>query len=316
MIGKLLEEGNNILAEKHIGARVGAETGAVVRMTRDYFDSIAIETRVLDAVPASTDIVLFGREFKTPVMPAALSGLDGICENGMAEVAKGTFEAGAAMWAGIGDEDEFASITATGAGTIKIIKPYKDPDDVFKTIEYAEKLGAIAVGMDVNFGLGGKLKDSLIRTEWFAPVTKSDLRRYIEATKLPFVVKGVLSLKDAEKSLECGAAAIDVTNHGGSIIDYAVPALKVLPDIVKFVDGRVPVFLDGGILRGSDIFKSLALGATGVLVGRTVMAGLAAGGSQGVCDMISGLTEELRRIMSLTGAKDLNSIDRDVLWME
>jgi len=316
MIGKLLEEGNAILAEKHIGARVGAETGAVVRMTREYFDSIAIETRVIDMVSALADIELFGKEFKTPVMPAALSGLDGLCENGMAEVAKGTLAAGAAMWAGIGDEEEFASITATGASTIKIIKPYKDPDDIFKSIEYAEKLGAIAVGMDVNFGFGGKLKDSLIRTEWFAPVSRSDLRRYIEATKLPFVVKGVLSLQDAEKSLESGAAAIDVTNHGGSIIDYAVPALRILPEIAKLVGGRVPVFLDGGILRGSDVFKALALGATGVLVGRTVMAGLAAGGSQGVTDMISGLTEELKRIMSVTGAKDLGSIDRDVLWME
>ena len=316
MIGKLLEEGNQILAEKHIGARVGAETGAVVRMTREYFDSIAIETRVLDAVQASTDVTFFGKEFKTPVMPAALSGLDGICENGMAEVAKGTFDAGAAMWAGIGDEEEFSSIVNTGASTIKVIKPYKDKDDIFKAIEYAEKLGAIAVGMDVNFGLGGKLKDSLIRTEWFAPVSRSDLRQYIEATKLPFVVKGVLSLQDAEKSLECGAAAIDVTNHGGSIIDYAVPALRILPEIAKLVGGKIPVLLDGGILRGSDVFKALALGATGVLVGRTVMAGLAAGGSRGVCEMITGLTEELRRIMSLTGAKDIGSIDREVLWME
>ena len=316
MIGTLLEKGNQILAEKHIGARFGAETGNVVRMTREYFDSLAIETRVIDAVTASTEMILFGNKFETPVMPAALSGLDGVCENGLTEVAKGTHAAGSAMWAGIGDEQELASVIGTGARTIKIIKPYKDKDLIYKKILQAEKLGAMAVGMDVNFGFGGKVKDSLVRPELMAPVSLSDLQQYITATNLPFVIKGVLSIRDTEKAMESGAAAVVVTNHGGSIIDFAVPPLRILPLIAKHIEGRIPIFLDGGILRGSDVFKALALGAQGVLVGRTVMAGLAAGGSQGVCDIISGMTEELRRIMSVTGSVDLNSIDPDTIWMK
>lgn len=314
MIGKLLEEGNQKLAEKNIGARVGAETGAVIRMTRDSFDSLAIETRALDATMASTEMELFGKTFSTPVMAAALSGLDGICQGGLAEVARGMQSAEAVMWAGIGKEEELRDVIGTGAATIKIVKPYKDKDLILQKLAQAEALGALAVGMDVNFGFGGKTKDSLIRPELMAPVSLEDLRQYVNATRLPFVVKGVLSVRDAEKAAGAGAAAIVVSNHGGSIIDYAVPPLQVLPHIANCLGREIPLFLDGGIIRGSDVFKALALGARGVLVGRTIMAGLAANGSQGVHDIVTGLTEELRRILSLTGAKDIGSIDPAVVW--
>lgn len=314
MVGKLLEDGNRILAEKKIGARVGAETGNVVRMTRAYFDSLAIETRTIDAVASSTEMKLFGKMFKTPIMAAALSGLDGLCKNGLVEVGRGILAAGSVMWAGIGNEQELAGIIGTGASTIKIIKPYKDHDLIYEKIQQAEKLGAMAVGMDVNFCFGGKVKDSIIRENMMGPVSMSELKRYMSSTKLPFVVKGVLSIKDAIKSIEAGAAAIVVSNHGGSIIDYAVPPLKMLPDIARHLEGKIPIFLDGGILRGSDVFKALALGAQGVLVGRTLMAGLAAGQSTGVCEIVTGLTEELLRIMNLTGSKDIYNIDPNVLW--
>lgn len=314
MIGKLLEDGNRILAEKQIGLRTGAETGQVVRMTRNYFDSLAIETRAIDAVMASTNMELFGRTFKTPIMAAALSGLDGLCKNGLVEVAKGIQSAGAVMWAGIGKEPELCAVLETGAATVKIIKPYKDQDLIFEKIRQAETLGVMAVGMDVNFGFGGKVQDTLIRQRIMGPVSMADLQRYVAAAKVPFVVKGVLSARDAVKAAEAGAAAIVVSNHGGSIIDYAVPPLKLLPNIVRVLDGAIPIFLDGGIIRGSDVFKALALGARGVLVGRTVMAGLAAGQSRGVCDMVTGLTEELGRIMCLTGSRDIDNIDPDLIW--
>lgn len=314
MIGKLLAEGGKILIEKQIGVRAGAETGNVVRMTRGYFDSLAIETRVLDAVAASTKMELFGRTFKTPVMAAALSGLEGLCKNGMVEVAKGMRAADAVMWAGIGKEAELAKILETGASTVKIVKPYKDKDLIFEKIRRAEALGAMAVGMDVNFGFGGKVQDTLIRQRLMSPVSMTDLRQYVDAAKQPFVVKGVLSVRDAVKSVEAGAKAVVISNHGGSVLDYAVPPLKLLPSVVKVLDGAVPVFLDGGIIRGSDVFKALALGARGVLVGRTVMAGLAINQSQGVYEIISGLTEELKRIMNLTGSPDINSIDPNVIW--
>jgi isopentenyl diphosphate isomerase/L-lactate dehydrogenase-like FMN-dependent dehydrogenase len=314
MIGKLLAEGNDRLKEKGIGGKRGAETGAVVRMTRDYIDSLMIETRVIDSTAASTEMRLFDETFSTPIMVAALSGLGVICANPMVEVAKGALAAGAAMWVGIGEEPELKAVVETGAKTIKIIKPYKDKSLIFDKIAQAEMDGAFAVGMDIVFSFGGEIEDSLVRPELMAPKTLSELKSFAAATRLPFVLKGILSEQDARKALEAGAAAIVVSHHGGSVLDYAVPPLKILPRIAKAIERRIPVFVDSGIVRGTDVFKALALGANGVLIGRAVMAGLASGGAEGVRGIIGGANEELRRAMSLTGSPDIRSIDPQVIW--
>jgi 4-hydroxymandelate oxidase len=314
MIGKLLEDGKKKLAEKGIGAKSGAETGLALKLNREYLDSLMIETRVLDAVEASTEFKLFGESFATPVMVAALSGLGGVHPDGMVEVAKGAAAAGAVMWAGIGDETELKAIIATGAKTIKIVKPYRDLNLIYEKIKQAEKNGAFAVGMDIDFFFGGEIGDSLIRPELMGPRTLDEVKGFVKSTNLPFILKGILSEQDAKKSLEAGAAAIVVSHHGGSVLDYAVPPLKILPRIAKVIDKQIPVVIDTGIVRGTDVFKAMALGADGVLVGRTVMAGLAAEGMEGVRKIISGTNEELRRAMSLTGAPDIQSIDPEVIW--
>lgn len=314
MIGKLLIEGNNKLKEKGIDIEVSAETGKVSELTRNYLDSIMIESRVIDSKEASTEMKLFGETFNTPIMVAPLSGLGGICSNPMVEVAKGAAAAGTAMWVGIGKEEELKDIIETGAKTIKIIKPYKDSKLIFEKIAQAEKAGAFAVGMDIIFSFGGKRKDSLVRPELMGPKTLEEIKSYIQSTKLPFILKGILSERDAEKALEAGAAAIVVSHHGGNLLDYAVPPLKILPRIAKVIGGRIPIIVDSGIIRGTDVFKALALGANGVLLGRTVMAGLAAEGTEGVAKIINGTNTELQRAMSLTGSVDVNNIDPEVLW--
>lgn len=133
------------------------------------------------------------------------------------------------------------------------------------------------------------------------------------ATKLPFVVKGVLSPEEAEKALAAGAGAIVVSNHGGQVIDYAAHPLEVLPEIKKVIGNRIPILVDSGIRRGSDVMKALALGADAVLAGWALAMGLAADGSQGVSEMLNTLTAELQRIMSVTGCKLLADIDKKVL---
>jgi 4-hydroxymandelate oxidase len=306
MIGKLLSEGNSKLG----GRKSGAETGSVLKMTRDYIDSLSIEMRVIDSAVASTEMKLFGETFSTPVMVAALSGLG----NGMVETAKGAGAAGSVMWAGIGDEAELKAMVETGAKVIKIIKPYRDRNLIFKKIAQAEEDGAFAVGMDIDFVFGGEIEDSLIRPELMGPKTFDDIKSFVKATKLPFILKGVLSEQDARKALEAGAAAIVVSHHGGSVLDYAVPPLKILPHIVNVIDRKIPVFVDCGIIRGTDVFKALALGASGVLVGRTVIAGLAASGAEGVQKILEGTNEELRRVMNLTGSPDIESIDSKLIW--
>lgn len=136
----------------------------------------------------------------------------------------------------------------------------------------------------------------------------------MKATQLPFILKGVLSEQDARKSIEAGAAAIVVSHHGGSVLDYAVPPLKILPRIAKVIDKKIPIFVDSGISRGTDVFKALALGADGVLLGRSVLAGHAVSGTEGVQKILEGTTEELRRVMNLTGSADLGHIDPELIW--
>lgn len=311
-----MAEGNNKLREKGLGSYLdkAAETGSVVRIAHDYMNTLTIEARLIDSVPASTDMTLFGENFATPVMTGALSGLNAICPNALVEVAKGVAASGALMWVGIGEGDELKDVIDTGAKTIKIIKPYKDKDLIFSKIAEAEKYGAFAVGMDITFVFGGKREDSLIRANLMSPKTLDDLKSFIQATKLPFIIKGVLSEQDAKKALESGASAIVVSHHGGALLDYAVPPLKILPRIAKVIDGRIPIFVDGGITRGTDVFKALALGANGVLMGRAVMAGLAAEGTEGVQKIITGVNEELRRVMSLTGCPSLHQINPELIW--
>jgi 4-hydroxymandelate oxidase len=127
-------------------------------------------------------------------------------------------------------------------------------------------------------------------------------------TRLPVLVKGVLSAPDAERAVAHGAAGIVVSNHGGRQLDGAIATIDALPDVVAQVAGRVPVLLDGGIRRGVDVLKALALGATGVLIGRPYLWGLAAAGEVGVRRVLNLLREELELAMALAGVPRIADI--------
>ncbi|GHV47771.1 hypothetical protein FACS1894204_11530 [Synergistales bacterium] len=238
------------------------------QITREYFESLLLELRAIDSVEASTKMTLFGSEFSTPVMLAALSGLERVRPNGMVETAKGAAAAGAVMWTGIGSEQELEALIATGAKTVKIIKPYADKDLIFRKIEHAEKCGALAVGMDTDFVFGSKNKRGFAMEYPVSPKTMEDIKSFIEATRLPFILKGVLSEQDAQKALDLGAGGIVVSHHGGAVLDYSVPPVMALSRIAKVIDKKIPIFVDCGIVRGTDAFKALALGANAVSVGK------------------------------------------------
>jgi isopentenyl diphosphate isomerase/L-lactate dehydrogenase-like FMN-dependent dehydrogenase len=305
------KNGGRKMSEK---TSVAVNAGDSARITREYFDSLLVELRTIDAVKASTEMELFGETFSTPVMVAALSGLDRTRPGGMVDTAKGAAAAGAVMWTGIGGEAELEALIATGAQTVKIIKPYADLDLVFKKLEHAEKSGAIAVGMDTDYVFGGKNNKGFAMEHPVAPKTLNDIKSFVEATKLPFILKGILSERDAGKAMEAGAGGIVVSHHGGGVMDYAVPPLKVLPRIAKIVGKKIPIFVDCGVTRGMDAFKALALGATAVSVGRAVMAGLSKDGADGVRRVLEDITEELRWAMNLTGSSELARIDPEVIW--
>ncbi|YCM45419.1 alpha-hydroxy acid oxidase [Verrucomicrobiaceae bacterium 227] len=145
-----------------------------------------------------------------------------------------------------------------------------------------------------------------------APTWK-DLSWLAENTKLPILLKGVLHPDDAKCALNHGASGIIVSNHGGRILDTAPPALDVLPEIVKAVGDQVPVLLDGGIRRGSDVFKALCCGANAVMLGRPILHGLAAAGAVGVAHVLKLLRTELEMTMALAGCPDPASANPEYL---
>lgn len=282
------------------------------RITREYFDSLLLEMRHLDGREPDTAFTLYGKNFATPIMTAALSHLDNVHENAMAELAKGAVMAGAVCWAGMGDNEELSEITGTGAGTIKIIKPYADSRLIFDKIEYAQKCGVLAVGMDIDHAFDAYGRYDKIRGHDMKPKSMEEIQEFVRASSVPFVVKGVLSGKDAYKSLEAGAKGIVVSHHHG-IMDYAVPPLMILPDILKVTGGQIPVFVDCGIMSGADIFKALALGASAVCVGRALLKPLEDEGAEGVCNELIRMNGELKGIMARTGCHDLSHMDKTVI---
>jgi 4-hydroxymandelate oxidase len=132
-------------------------------------------------------------------------------------------------------------------------------------------------------------------------------------TRLPVVIKGVVDPLDGAEAVRRGAAAVIVSNHGGRQLDGAVATLDALPAVVDAVGGAVPVLMDGGVRRGTDVLKALALGARAVLVGRPILWGLAVGGQGGVERVLSFLRAELEHAMALSGRPDLSSLDRSLL---
>ena len=124
-------------------------------------------------------------------------------------------------------------------------------------------------------------------------------------TSLPIVLKGILTAEDAELAVQHGAAAIWVSNHGGRQLDTAGASIEALPEVVQAAAGRAEVYLDGGIRRGTDVLKALALGARAVFLGRPIVYGLACGGQAGVSRVLDLLTEELRLAMALSGQTDV-----------
>ena len=144
------------------------------------------------------------------------------------------------------------------------------------------------------------------------PLSSAELAEMVRATKLPFVIKGVLSRKEACKCLDCGVQGMVVSHHNGRL-DCAVPPLMVLPEIAAETEGKVPLFVDCSLQSGLDVFKALALGATACSVGRPLMARLREEGAEGVRKGILDITNDLQYTMAMTASPDVRHIDRDVV---
>src|SRR5262249_45990037 len=131
---------------------------------------------------------------------------------------------------------------------------------------------------------------------------------------IPIVLKGIMDTEDAERAVAEGVDGIVVSNHGGRQLDSVPASIDALPSVVDRVGGRVPVLMDGGIRRGTDVFKAVASGASAVMIGRPFLYGLAVAGASGVERVITILRQEFEIAMALTGKTSIATIDRTALW--
>lgn len=292
-------------------------TEYVIQSTREYLDSIFVEERLIDSGIPSLEMELFGETFSSPIMTPAFSHMKNCAPDhldGMVEYAKAMKELNQVNWIGMGENDEFERVAQTGARTVKIVKPYADRDKIYNQIAFAEAHGALAVGIDIDHSFSGDGGYDVVMGEKMTALSQEDLAQFVQSTKLPFIVKGVLSVSDALKCAACKAAGIVVSHHHGRM-PYAVPPLMVLPDIAEAVGSSTKIFVDCCMDTGSDAFKALALGADAVCVGRAVMPALQQEGCKGVVDYVSKMNDVLRMMMAFTGFRKPDEIEDSVLWM-
>ena len=319
---ELYETGLSILRDAGIEhwLNLGAETQSQNRLNRAHIDRLTFEMRLLgDGTWADTSTTLFGVDLPAPIMPAALTESRIINKLAMWEdpwlelFAQGVAAAGSIMWLGMSTTYELQRILDQGAPVVKIVKPLQDNDAVLHRIRDAEERGVVAVGIDVDAMFLEKAFDEKPGPPFLGPKSVDELRMFREATSLPFIIKGVLSVHDALAARdEVGADCIVVSNHGGEAIDYSVPILKVLPEIREAVP-EMTVLVDSGLRRGTDVLKALALGADGACFGNLLLLAFVADGPVGVEAMLKILQRELRRTMSITGCKTVDGVPGDIL---
>lgn len=285
-------------------------------ITAEFMDSILIEQRLIDSVVADTSTTLFGERFSMPVLTPAFSHLGnygGRELTGLEEYSVAAKDCNILNFCGMMENDMFEKIVKTGAKTVRIVKPYADNGKVRDQLQFAESVGAFGVGMDIDHIFGPEGLDVVVGEE-MAVQTSDMLRSYVESTKLPFIVKGVLSVTDAVKCADIGAKGIIVSHHHGRL-PYAIPPMMILPEIKEALAGRdVTIMVDCGIGSGADVYKALALGADAAAVGRSMLPSLEKDGVAGVKKFLRDVNNELRFIMSCTGFSQVSDIDASVLY--
>ncbi len=298
--------------------QAASQPGSTRTITRNYYDSLLLEMRLMGATEPSTEVEYFGYRFASPIMTAALSHMSHYVKGqyGPLEfLAQGAKDAGCLHWIGMCEDDQFAQVMETGAKVVRVVKPYADEQKIFDHIKTAEELGCVAVAMDIDHAITATGDNDIAMGVDISQKTLEQMRSYVQATRLPFIIKGVLSVHDALAAKEIGAAGILVSHHGGRLT-YLVPPAKVLPQIREAVGEYMKIFIDCSVQSGMDVYKAMALGADGVGVG-SHLAGIArTQGAEGVAARMKEMTKELKGAMYFTGVADCQSFDPTVIHMK
>lgn len=304
-------------ADVWVDAGGGAETGTTMRYQRMFLDSIHLRMRAIHEIrEVELATTFLNQSIKVPIVIAPMSThISGFVDKPFAAMGQGAVAAGVLGSVGYpSSRDQHQDMLATGAPTFKIIKCLRDRDSLRKKLQQTEQDGCFAVGVDIDSSAGLKPGGDERRYEDFSAfLSVRELTELRASTRLPFIVKGVMSVPDAVSAVQAGADLIVVSTHGGFALDYGEAPAEVMPEIVDAVGDKVEIWMDSGIRRGTDVLKALALGARGVLIGRLALWGLALAGAEGVAHVIDLLAAELRRAMLLTGTRSVTSVSPNIL---
>ena len=270
--------------------------------------------------PIDTTLELFGQKFAYPFFAGPVGAVnlhysdkyDDISYN--KTLVSTCADAGIAAFTGDGTnpmvmEAATNAIKECSGMGVPTIKPW-NIDTIKEKLSLAKEAGAFAVAMDIDAAGLPFLKNM---TPPAGSKTVEEMAEIVRMAGVPFIVKGIMTVKGALKAKEAGASAIVVSNHGGRVLDQCPATAEVLEEIVDAVDGSMKVFVDGGIRSGTDVFKALALGADGVLICRPFVVSVYGGGEEGVKAYIEKIGNELRDTMQMCGAHSLDEITKDMV---
>ena len=271
--------------------------------------------------PADTSFDFFGVKLRLPVLAAPVGAMKMHYGDKYDDATYNDLLVSSCRKAGIlactGDgidagvmDGALRAIGHIGGCGVPTVKPW-DRDTVFQKLEAVRKADPVAIAMDID---GAGLPFLQHRTPPAGSKTVAELREIIEFAQKPFILKGIMTVNGARKAMEAGAAGIVVSNHGGRVLDQCPATAEVLAAIADAVGGRIKVFVDGGLRTGLDVFKALALGADGVLIGRPFVTMVYGGGADGVQVYVDKLQSELQDAMQMCGVHSLDEIGRDQIF--
>lgn len=296
-------------------------SGTVAIRNYDAWKNIhLVMDTICENTPVSTQTKLFGHTFRLPVFAGPVGAVsmhygDAYVDQTYNKVlVKACKDAGIMAFTGDGMDDQIM-IGATqnikendGIG-VPTIKPWAK-EMVVEKLKLAKDAGALAIAMDIDAA-------GLPFLKGFVPPAGrknvKELKEIVQEIDVPFIVKGILSVKGALKAKEAGAAAIVVSNHGGRVLDDTPATADVLEEIVQAVGKDMTILVDGGIRSGQDIFKALALGADGVLIARPFVNMIYGAQEEGVKTLVDQLEQELIDTMEMCGASTIQEITRDMI---
>ena len=305
----------------------GAADEHTVRWNRDAYAAIKLSPRVLNDVSGiDTRVQLLGHDLPHPILLAPVAAQSIAHPEAELAVARGATAAGAGMVLSSYTSKRIEEVAAVAPRPFWFQLYMQERSLTRDLVAHVAAAGCSAICVTVDTPTGGA-RDRMARSGFDYPelpyrsrrpgdnpCTWDDIAWTRGAADLPILLKGILHPDDAELAIQAGVAGIIVSNHGGRNLDTVPATIDVLSRVVDRVAGRVPVLVDGGIRRGTDVLKALALGATAVMIGRPYVYGLAVGGADGVTAVVEILKRELEQAMALTGRPSIACIDRSVIY--